>query len=369
MLARDSSRSFSAPRTRPLVAALLGATMAIALYAPSAAAVSPVNVCARTLGLSQARCAQLLHTNRGRRAPSSVVPRAKAGATLVYTSLPFSDTIQISSLDAHGFTPAGALTLPQGSFPLGMTVDQKTGDLYVANSALAGSPGVPSVTVYSPGHSKPIRTYREGSTGPGAVALDAAGTLYVADQINDGNECADTSGDGTVEVYPAGSTSPSFTITAIPGCVRGVGVGADASVYVSYLFYTASGATQSDVMKFAPGSNQGVRLNLQVTGALFYGIAFDAAGNMVVANVEPLGQILTFAPGAQTPKSSIEYDGDGWQPDFYALVGNRVYESAYVAEDGMHVVAVFDYPSGKQRFVQAPSLEPAQYLFGFAAGP
>jgi hypothetical protein len=369
MLVRDSYRPLSVPRTPPFVMAFLGVVMAIPLCAPSAAAVSAVTACARTLGLTQVRCAQMLHTNRGPRAASDVVPRAKAGATFVYTSLPFSDTIQISSLDAHGFTPAGALTLPQGSFPLGMTVDQKTGDLYVANSALAGPPGVPSVTVYSPGHSKPIRTYREGSTGPGAVALDAAGTLYVADQINDGNGCADTVGDGTIEEYPAGSTSPSFTITAIPGCVRGVGVGADGSVYVSYLYYTASGATQSDVMKFPPGSNQGVRLNLQVTGVLYYGIAFDAAGNLVVATPEPLGQILTFAPGAQTPKSSIEYDGNGWQPDFFALVGNRVYESAYVAEDMMHVVAVFDYPSGKQRFLQAPTLEPPQYLFGFAAGP
>jgi hypothetical protein len=331
--------------------------------------------CAFNLSLSPAQCTRLLSTAHRAVGRSWA---ARSNQTLLYVSQLVSSSVGIYAVGAKGFKTAGTLTLGSGSYPLGLTVDGSQ-NLYVAISTLGGS-GTPSVDVFPRGATQPSKVYTDGLTGPIDVAVDRHGTLYVANLANPGGGgCGQSSGPGgSVVEYANGSSTPTATITDFPGCPNGVAVDSKSNLYLTYIYYPASGFVQSDVRKYAYQSTKGEELNLQVSGGPFMGgIAVTPKGDIVVENSQAdatLNQILTFPSGSKTPSSTIQYGGVGWGTGFkyFALLGNRIFAPAYIAESLSFIAntpAEFDYSSGRQRFAESPADTSAPISYGFAASP
>ncbi len=138
-------------------------------------------------------------------------------------------------------------------YPWGVAVDQ-SGDIYVANDG-SRSFRLDSITVYGPagtGDLKPIREIRGLKTGlvrPSGIAVDSSGDLYVANANNAG-------GPGTIAVYAPGANGNALPIKSIGG-------------YNTQLGYSITG------------------------------LAFDASGNLYVANDDAGSESITiYASGA-----------------------------------------------------------------------
>lgn len=327
--------------------------------------------CAFNLPLTPAMCTRLLTATYP---ATSSWNSSRSSETLVYTSQPLSGIIAISTVGPRGLKAAGKLALPPQSLALGLTVDAAQ-NLYVAIATLGS--GTPSVEVFPRGATEPSKTYTDGLTAPVDVAVDHHGTLYVANLANaGGGGCGEGSGPGgNVVEYDSGSTTPSRIISGFPGCPSAVAVDAKANLYLTYSYYPSSGFVESDVIKYARGSTKGKALNLQVPGGpQLGGIEVTAHGDLVVENVQAdatLNQILTFAGGSKKPTSTIQYGGTGWGTafKFFALLGNRIYAPAYIAQSLSYVAgtpAEFAYPSGTQLRVQDPAHEAGPWSYGFA---
>jgi hypothetical protein len=331
--------------------------------------------CAFNLPLNSSQCARWL--NSPHHASGKSWSASAKGATLVYTSQPFVGVVDISALGPKGFKPAGTLALPSGSFPLGLTVDDSQ-RLYVAISTLTS--GTPSVEVFPRGATTPSKIYTTGLSAPVDVAVDHHGTLYVANLAHaGGGGCAEGTGPGgNVIEYAKGSTIPTRTISGFPGCPSGVAVDSKANLYLTYLYYPPTGFAQSDVIEYPYGSTQGKALHLHVPGGPdLGGVAVTSTGELVVENDQDdatLNQILTFVHRSKKPTTSIQYGGSGWGTafKFFALSGNRLFGSAYIAENLPFVVtalAEFDYPSGRELSVQKPTGTSQPFIYGVAVSP
>jgi NHL repeat len=226
--------------------------------------------------------------------------QATTGKNLVYVaSLAGSaGAVYVFPAGGQSHPPVGAIV--NGiSLPAGIAVDGG-GSLYVANT------GNNTVTVYPPGQLSPTTTYTAGVNAPQGVAVGNDGTVYVA------NETGSPSGAGSVTEYPAGSTSPSATITQAGMYAFAVGLDASNNLYVSWFDLSSFGI---QIYKYAPGSTQGTNLNLNLPEYVFpvFGIAFDSAGDLVIAieqlDHNPPKYIEVFAPGATQPKKKID-EGD-----------------------------------------------------------
>jgi hypothetical protein len=332
--------------------------------------------CVFNLPLTATQCERLLESRR--QTPARSWSSSRRNQTLVYASQTFSSAVSISALTATGFKPVGELALPSGGAPLGLTVDDSQ-NLYVAISPL-GSSGTASVAVFPRGATKPSAVYTDGLSGPVDVAVDRHDTLYVANLANPGGGgCGQGSGPGgSVVEYSAGSTTPTRTISDFPGCPSAVAVDSKANLYLTYLYYPASGFAQSDVREYAYRSTHGKALHLHVPGGPeLGGIAVTSAGDIVVENDQDdatLNQVLTFAQGSKKPLQTIQYGGVGWGTGFkyFALFGDRLFAPAYVVENFGYVVttlAEFDYPSGREVFVQNPALTSLPFAYGIAVSP
>jgi hypothetical protein len=329
--------------------------------------------CPFNVPLTAAQCQRLLQSHR--QTPARSWSSSRTNQTLIYASQPFSSVVTISALTAKGgLKLVGELTMPSGGFPLGLTVDSSQ-NLYVAISPVGS--GVASVAVYPRGATMPSEVYTSGLSGPVDVAVDRYGTLYVANLANPGGGgCGQGSGPGgSVVEYVKGSTTPSRTITDFPGCPNALGVDSNADLYMTYVYYPASGFAQSDVREYQYQSIHGVPLHLHVRGgALFGGIAVTSAGDIVVENVQDdatLNQVLTFAQNSKKLIGTIQYGGDGWGTGFkfFALLGQRLFAPAYVVESFSYVVTTvgeFEYPSGREIFVQNPALVSLPFAYGVA---
>ncbi|HXB84084.1 MAG TPA: hypothetical protein VNU22_12115 [Candidatus Acidoferrum sp.] len=358
-------------RTRPFIGA---AILVVCVGAARGPAPGLRPLCAFNLPLTPAMCARLRNSTH---AASHSWNASRSNETLVYTSQPFSGIVAISALGPRGFKPAGTLVLPSQSVGLGLTVDASQ-NLYVAISTLGS--GTPSVEVFPRGATQPNKTYTDGLTAPVDVAVDHYGTVYVANLASaHGSGCKQGSGPGgDVVEYASGSTTPTRTISGFPGCPNAVAVDAKANLYLTYTYYPSSGFVESDVIKYGYQSTKGKALNLQVPGGpQLGGIAVTQSGDLVVENVEDdatLNQILTFGGGSKKPTSTIQYGGTGWGTafKFFALLENRLYAPAYVAQSLSFLVgtpAEFTYPSGRQLSVQDPAHAAGPWSYGFAVSP
>ena len=330
--------------------------------------------CAFNLPLNAAQCQRLRAATGGAGASWG---SSGTSSTLLYTSEPFDAAVDIWTVSAKALKSSGRLELGAGAVPLGLAVDTAQ-NLYVAIGTLGS--GTPSVAVFPRGATKPSKTYTQGLTAPVDVAVDAHGTLYVANLANaGGGGCGEGSGPGgNVIEYAKGSMSPTRTIDDFIGCPEAIAVDSSANLYLTNLYYPATGFVQSDVTEYAYKLTHGKALGLQVPGGPdLGGIQIASNGDVVVQNVEDdatLNQILTFPHGSTKPSNTIQYPGTGWGTGFkfFALSGNRFYAPAYIVENFSDVVtrpAEFAYSSGRELLVQKTISSTEPFAYGMAVSP
>ncbi|MDQ2728045.1 MAG: hypothetical protein M3Y91_09340 [Actinomycetota bacterium] len=149
----------------------------------------------------------------------------------------------------------------------------------VAGSGTYGAPPTPGPATSS-------------ELGPGAVAVDAAGNLYIIDHY-----------DGVLEFfgYEVVKVTPGGTLSSVPGTsqvgegpqpVGGIAVDAAGNVYIA----SSSGNPNSDVVKVTPGGSRSIVAGAGPSGpptpgpavaSDLYGpdaVALDAAGNLYIAD-------------------------------------------------------------------------------------
>src|SRR5690349_1296108 len=152
--------------------------------------------------------------------------------------------------------------------------------LYVAN---VGN----SVTVYAPGASgnaTPTATIAGGSTGlnqPGAIALDGAGNIYVANELGFSSN--------SVTVYAAGASGNATPTATIAGSNTGLSVPVVIAVDGAGKIYVTNFGNNS-ITVYAAGASGNATPTATIAGGNTglsgpVGIALDGAGNIYVDSV------------------------------------------------------------------------------------
>ena len=163
------------------------------------------------------------------------------------------------------------------------------GLIYVADpfAPTGNGPGIVYVFPQRGIDPQPIAEIRDGIERPEGLAVDADGTLYVANN-----------GDNTIKAYRAGEMRPS-KIYQIPHPYMGVddvAVGPDRTVY-------ASGSSRKGfIAEFPKGSTQAGLVIKMNTDA----IAVDAGNNLYAVLAASPAQVYVFSPGS-TRGTSLDF--------------------------------------------------------------
>ena len=245
------------------------------------------------------------------------------------------------------------------------------------------------VLIYAQGSESagPIGEIVNGISNPQGIAVDSAGTLYVANQ-----------GNNTVTEYPAGATDPSVTLS------NSISRPLDVSVDKNGILYVGE-SSSSTVLEFKPGSTSpdttvSISKPSGLTNAknndlyLTYNISFSSAGG-AVARCKPLkkkcsdlgivvgfaqgmaidsqGNLLVgdafaevidiFAPGQTTPFRTITTHYE--EPSKFAFNSND--SVLYMADPANFAIRLFDYASGTE--LSSFTFGPADELEGVALFP
>src|SRR5579862_3555261 len=181
-------------------------------------------------------------------------------------------------------------TIPPGLNPRALAFDA-SGNLYVANNPHSDGEGN-TVTVYAPGSTTAMQTISQGLFDPTAIAVDASGNLYVANR-----------GAWTVTVYAPGSTSVLRTISYSDGISYPVALAFDGAgnLYVANQYEEPDGSVSVTV--YAPGGTSPLRKISQGMDRP-QALAFDNSGNLYVANLAG-NTITVYAPGSTSVLRTI----------------------------------------------------------------
>jgi hypothetical protein len=202
------------------------------------------------------------------------------------------------------------------STPLGIWIDA-AGTLYVAND------GNNTVTEYAGRTGSPSLTISQGLSQPWSVAVDSRGTLYVGNF--DG---------GYINEYPAGETTPSATITGVSAPEQMVFDTADN-------LYVVDNGGSVDEVPF--GQTKAMSLGLRGLQNPV-GVALDSNSDIFVSDtgvVNPTDDVLVYLPGQQWPTCTIDMGGVGGTlgvPEMIALGRNGTLYVALQSSPNSHVL-------------------------------
>ena len=241
--------------------------------------------------------------------------------------------IAIASSSPGNFT---VTPLAQAAAPLAMTATAKRaagGAPFSAHFALNLVPILyeiscwnTTVAAYAPWSTSPILTLTaaNGIAANSAMALDASGNLYVANDV--------AMPDGAVLEFTPGSTTAARTISSLDSPTY-LAVDAGGNVFVT---------ESSDVKEFTPGGGSTPSRTLGAGAGLSgaAGLAVDSAGNLYVANSGGTAGISVFAPGTPTT-ATFSINAGMNQPKWPAL---DVSGNLYVANYGGHNVTEYAAP-------------------------
>jgi hypothetical protein len=213
-----------------------------------------------------------------------------------------------------------------------------------------------------------VDSITNGVDGPGGMAIDDRGTLYVANNNN-----------GTVTEYPFGSTAPSLTLSQDLSFPTDVAVAENGDVYV------ANRGSQSGIAKYKAGQttvseyitspliqkpeqiffgpertlyisddNTGVSvrkdgivksLGLQGLGSITSGLALDRRNGNLFVGDNSSAEIHVFLRGSKTSTYALSVNG----PDFLVIgkVGRR--QTLFAPDSGSSTVYFFR-PDGRSPF-------------------
>jgi serine/threonine-protein kinase len=145
------------------------------------------------------------------------------------------------------------------------------------------------------GSVKPHASITKGLTNPNGIAIDHAGTLYVADLVPYGTS--------DVQVYTAGSKSPSRTITAGVTWPVGIGVDPNGTLYVT-------NDAQCNVEEYRAGQSQPYReITEGINGP--NSVTFSTTGRLYLVDEGfngcsgPWPVVLEFRPGSLKPTKKM----------------------------------------------------------------
>ncbi len=245
-----------------------------------------------------------------------------APRSLLYVADYLNGLVLIYRQSGKNRAPIGQITAGI-SYPNSLAVDA-SGDLYVVNDPQ-------NVQVYAPGTRTPYETLTPSpDLYASSVTVGADGTVYV------GTECSACS--DKIDVFTGGSLTPSYSIRdSAVAIVFGMALDAANNLYVVH----DDPSETSRISEFPPGSHgPGTDLGLRFSGA--EGVAFDAAGNMVVVDALA-NEVYVYAPQSKTPKFEFSTPPRPW-----GLAFNASQTKLYINQNReTPQVNVFSYPRGK----------------------
>jgi DNA-binding beta-propeller fold protein YncE len=250
----------------------------------------------------------------------------------IYASDGDKGAIYVFSEDGSNQQPIGHF----GSFssPISIATDT-VGNIYVPDWGQTSYDG--RVFVMAPGKATPFLTLDDKGALPNDLAVDAAGTVYVAngyDQLGCGSA-------GDVRVYLKGATKSAYTIcdSAIGqpySQVNGVAVDTKGDVYVTWENGSYTGGL---VREFTPGP-QFVGHFLPPTFKWPSAVAIDSKNDVVVSDVSAPA-VEVFSPGGKRLKYSFARTGDPLH-----VVFDQTEKYLFVADAIANRIDEYDYATG-----------------------
>ncbi len=202
-------------------------------------------------------------------------------------------------------TEDGPVATAKLSFPHGLSLDKKTGDIYFLNSTNVKDDG--ALRKITP--SGIVSTIAKGFYNPTGVVQDAAGNFYVADY---GNFCVKkVTPSGTVSIL-AGSGSPT-----VAGAVNATGTAArftlinsiaidtNGNIYVAE--WGAQGIGSGSIRKITPAGEVSTYYTYPSTAFVeMFEVAVDAAGNVYASGEFTSGNKTNYFLNQITPSGNVK---------------------------------------------------------------
>ena len=240
-----------------------------------------------------------------------------------------NSVLAFQSGDNEDVEPSATIATQNQIFePTGVALDS-SGRIYVANGNRDRTVS-DTVTIYAPGSNAgtpPIGSIegdKAGISSPFAVAVDKAGKVYVANQV-DGYD-----NDGSITVYPAGSVGDVAPVAKIAGTRTGdktglkspIGLAVDGSNKL-YVLNEFGDSGSGSITIYSPGASGNVAPEATIADAAGgkhtqlhspAGLALDAAGNIYVTNDRASNSITVYPAGSKgdvAPKAIISGSNTG----------------------------------------------------------
>jgi hypothetical protein len=228
----------------------------------------------------------------GVQAPSDAQANGGRYSGLVFVSDLDSDAVWICPTNLgdirKGYLPSTG-QLQGVSNPAQLAVDAQ-GTIYVANAQIDAS-GAGAITEYPRGAVSPSRTLKTGLNTTTGIAVDSAGNVYASNKYL-----------ASIVVFANGKSSPKETITANLTGPDGLAVDKSDNLFIA-------DSSADDVLELAHGSKTPQSLHLKKLLRPM-GVAVDSHGNLFVSNyLGAASTVAMYTSGSTTPKNEIVVPG------------------------------------------------------------